>query len=195
MDIRRCYEVLELESDASEEQVRQAYKDMVNVWHPDRFANNPRLRQKAEEKLKEANIAYDTVRSFISSKKAGGGTTQGAEAARERPPEEKRAEPSEKEKARGPMEGVRRPRPPGRDRTEVIAETGTRIFLNLCSYLYSTVRDFIGTEISEGEPRSPRAQQGPGDRPPWGGGPMRGRGKGRGMGRGKGMGRGRGRRP
>lgn len=38
--------------------VQQAHRDLVNVWHPDRFAHVPRLRAKAEEKLKEINAAY-----------------------------------------------------------------------------------------------------------------------------------------
>lgn len=61
MDIWRCYEILEIEPDASPEQVKQGYKDLVCVWHPDRFSHNPRLREKAEEKLKEVNLAYEIV--------------------------------------------------------------------------------------------------------------------------------------
>lgn len=34
MDIRHCYESLELDPDASIEAVKQAYKDLVNIWHP-----------------------------------------------------------------------------------------------------------------------------------------------------------------
>ncbi|MBW1888862.1 MAG: molecular chaperone DnaJ, partial [Deltaproteobacteria bacterium] len=45
--------MFELDRLASPYEVKQAYKDIVNVWHPDRFSNNPRLKQKAEEKLKE----------------------------------------------------------------------------------------------------------------------------------------------
>lgn len=68
MDIARCFEILELDPNATPEELRQAYKDMANVWHPDRFPGNPRLRKKAEEKLKEANLAYETLSSYLSSK-------------------------------------------------------------------------------------------------------------------------------
>ncbi len=61
MDIWRCYEILEIEPDASPEEIKRVYRDLVLVWHPDRFADNPRLRQKAEEKLKEVNLAYEVV--------------------------------------------------------------------------------------------------------------------------------------
>lgn len=61
MDIARCYKILEIEPDASLEEVKQVYRDLVCVWHPDRFSNNPRLREKAEEKLKQVNLAYEVV--------------------------------------------------------------------------------------------------------------------------------------
>ena len=62
--IDRCVETLGLKPGASREELEQAYKDLVNVWHPDRFNNNPRLQQKAQEKLKEINAAYEYIRSF-----------------------------------------------------------------------------------------------------------------------------------
>jgi glyoxylase-like metal-dependent hydrolase (beta-lactamase superfamily II) len=36
---------------ASQDEIRQAYLDLVRVWHPDRFASDARLREIAEEKL------------------------------------------------------------------------------------------------------------------------------------------------
>jgi DnaJ-domain-containing protein 1 len=62
--INRCIEILGLKSGASQEEVNQAYKDLVNVWHPDRFVGNPRLQKKAEEKVKEINAAYEYIKSF-----------------------------------------------------------------------------------------------------------------------------------
>ena len=67
MDIKRCYEILELDPDSSLEEVRQAYRDSVSIWHPDRFGgSNPRLAKRAEEKLKEINEAYETLVLFLS---------------------------------------------------------------------------------------------------------------------------------
>jgi len=68
----RYYQILGLKSEATEEEIRQAYRDLVNVWHPDRFSNNPRLRNKANEKIKEINIAYEILTSYIveNSKKS-----------------------------------------------------------------------------------------------------------------------------
>jgi len=67
MDIRRSFEILELHHAATEAEARQAYKDIVNVWHPDRFCNNQRLKQKAEKKLKEVNEAYETIKVFLQN--------------------------------------------------------------------------------------------------------------------------------
>ena len=64
MNITECYKILELENGASIDDARKAYKDMVKVWHPDRFAGNPRLRAKANEKLKELNLAYGEIRKL-----------------------------------------------------------------------------------------------------------------------------------
>lgn len=58
------YQVLEIEPGASQAEIKQAYKDLTSVWHPDRFLNNPRLRQKAENKLKEINVAYEFLKSY-----------------------------------------------------------------------------------------------------------------------------------
>lgn len=61
MEIRKCYEILELRPGYSQEELKQSYKDLVQVWHPDRFAHNPRLKEKAEEKLKQINTAYEVL--------------------------------------------------------------------------------------------------------------------------------------
>lgn len=67
MDIKRSFEILELHPGVSLKKAKQAYRDLVRVWHPDRFLDKPRLMQKAEEKLKEINEAYRMVFSFLNS--------------------------------------------------------------------------------------------------------------------------------
>ncbi len=62
--IGHYYEVLGLKRNASPDEVKEAYRDLARVWHPDRFPTDPRLRKKAEEKLKEINEAYEHLRSF-----------------------------------------------------------------------------------------------------------------------------------
>jgi DnaJ domain len=66
MNIKRSYKTLDLKNGAPIDDARKAYKDMVRVWHPDRFAGNPRLRAKANEKLKEINLAYGEIKKFLA---------------------------------------------------------------------------------------------------------------------------------
>ncbi len=180
MDINRCFEVLEVDPGASLDEVKQAYKDAVNVWHPDRFSNNPRLRQKAEEKLKEVNAAYEMVKSLLSSK---GGV---------------RPEQEEVVQAKGGSgskvqteEGYYRSQGEAgaKDKTEVVVEAGTRMFLTACFHLYTTLRRLFVSQVSkttaEEDDWVGRAGQ---DRRR-----RQGRAGGRGKHRGKCMGRGRGR--
>lgn len=54
----RDYAVLELEPSASPADVQQAYRDLVQVWHPDRLAHNPRLQGKADAKMYAINVVY-----------------------------------------------------------------------------------------------------------------------------------------
>jgi len=53
--------VLHLDPDCSREQIRQAYTDLVKVWHPDRFQGDARLREKADDTLRLVNEAYDVL--------------------------------------------------------------------------------------------------------------------------------------
>lgn len=62
-EIEQCCQILGLEVGASLEEAKQAYRDLVYVWHPDRFFHNPRLQQKAEAMLKEINAAYEKILS------------------------------------------------------------------------------------------------------------------------------------
>ncbi|MDD5987770.1 MAG: DnaJ domain-containing protein [Eubacteriales bacterium] len=54
------YEVLGVREDATEEEIKAAYKALVKKYHPDRYQNNP-LADLAEEKLREVNEAYDVL--------------------------------------------------------------------------------------------------------------------------------------
>jgi hypothetical protein len=61
--LARAYSVLEVSPMATAEELRVAYTDLVKMYHPDRYQQEPeRLRRKAEEKLKEIVEAYETIR-------------------------------------------------------------------------------------------------------------------------------------
>jgi hypothetical protein len=58
-----CFRALGVAPDASWEEVRQAYKDLVRVWHPDRFQSDPKLRERAEQRLQKINEAYGALKN------------------------------------------------------------------------------------------------------------------------------------
>jgi DnaJ domain len=60
---REALEVLALQPGATPSEIKEAYRDLVKVWHPDRFGSDVRLRQKAEDKLKQVNEAYRVLQA------------------------------------------------------------------------------------------------------------------------------------
>jgi tetratricopeptide (TPR) repeat protein len=89
VDAYRSYEILQLEPGAPPDRVRQAYRNLVKAWHPDRFAGNPRLQRQAEEKLKELNDAYEQLKRLetvlhvgAGSERQGGFFSQGSDRSR-----------------------------------------------------------------------------------------------------------------
>lgn len=66
----KYYELLGVAPGTSGRELKQAYLDMAKVWHPDRFSHDPRLQQKAQEKLKEINDAYERLSSGRAARAA-----------------------------------------------------------------------------------------------------------------------------
>ena len=81
------FEVLELRPGATREQICQSYRDLVNVWHPDRFEHNQRLKEKASEKLKRINVAYNKLKDYQPSERRAAPSyrTNSAKAERSKP--------------------------------------------------------------------------------------------------------------
>ena len=62
-DLSKAYELLGVKPGVSSSELKAAHRDLAKVWHPDRFTHDPRLQEKAQEKLKEINEAYDLLSS------------------------------------------------------------------------------------------------------------------------------------
>ena len=62
-ELDRAYEVLGVKTGVSDGELKAAHRDLAKVWHPDRFVHDPRLQEKAQEKLKEINEAYELISS------------------------------------------------------------------------------------------------------------------------------------
>lgn len=54
------YFVLGLPDNATDEQIKTAYRELAKKYHPDNFTDNA-MKSLAEEKMKEINEAYDTL--------------------------------------------------------------------------------------------------------------------------------------
>jgi molecular chaperone DnaJ len=52
------YEILGVAPHASKEEIRNAYRELVKKYHPDKYMDNP-LADLAQEKLKDINEAYE----------------------------------------------------------------------------------------------------------------------------------------
>lgn len=72
------YSVLGISKNATDQEIKNAYKELARKYHPDNYADNP-LSDLAGEKMKEINEAYDQImnsrRSGKGKKKDGSGYT------------------------------------------------------------------------------------------------------------------------
>ena len=82
------YGVLGVSPNASDEDVKKAYRDLARKYHPDNYVDNP-LADLAQEKMKEINEAYDQITrerssgSASSSSHTGGAHSAGSAQYRE----------------------------------------------------------------------------------------------------------------
>ena len=54
------YKILGISRDATDDEVKKAYRELARKYHPDNYINNP-LSDLVEEKMKEINEAYDLI--------------------------------------------------------------------------------------------------------------------------------------
>lgn len=66
------YDILGVSSNASEDEIKKAYRKLSRKYHPDANVNNPNKEQ-AEEKFKEVQQAYDSIMSGNANNYSGDG--------------------------------------------------------------------------------------------------------------------------
>ncbi|MGN1250405.1 MAG: DnaJ domain-containing protein [Candidatus Spyradocola sp.] len=67
------YKELGVSPDASDEEIKTAYRNLVKKYHPDRYASAPKdVQDQVSEKVKRINTAYDEIKKM----RAGGGSGQ-----------------------------------------------------------------------------------------------------------------------
>lgn len=84
MNRQEALRILGLGDDATIDDVKTAYKETAQILHPDRFANNKKLQERATEQFKNLQEAYEyltsgkggVASSSKSSSRASGGNRQ-----------------------------------------------------------------------------------------------------------------------
>lgn len=66
--MRDPYSVLGVNKNATDEEIKNAYRELARKYHPDNYSDNP-LSDLADEKMKEINEAYDEI---MEMRKNGG---------------------------------------------------------------------------------------------------------------------------
>ena len=71
--MRDPYEVLGVSKNATDDEIKNAYRALARKYHPDNYVDNP-LSDLASEKMKEINDAYDAIVNMRKGKgsKSGG---------------------------------------------------------------------------------------------------------------------------
>ena len=68
------YKILGISPDATDDQVKAAYREMARKYHPDQYGDNP-LSDLAQEKMQEINEAYDEI---VRMRREGAGNFGGS---------------------------------------------------------------------------------------------------------------------
>ena len=70
MNRTEALRILGLDADASADDIKAAYRETAQILHPDRFAGNKKLQDRATEQFKNLQEAYDVLMGKRASKSA-----------------------------------------------------------------------------------------------------------------------------
>lgn len=104
-------------------ELKEAYRDAMSVWHPDRFSVNQRLKHKAEQKAAQINLAYETLSAHFEREQARRSSASGR-----------------------PGDETPRGGDPAAGKIEKAAETGTMVVLQLGHAVYSALRKLTSSK-------------------------------------------------
>ncbi len=76
--MRDPYAVLGVRPDATDDEIKQAYRALARKYHPDKYAGTD-LADMANEKMKDINAAYEEIQEMRKRGAAGNGAGSGAD--------------------------------------------------------------------------------------------------------------------
>ncbi len=62
--MKNPYEVLGVDKNATDDEVKKAYHNLARKYHPDNYSSNPDMAELANEKMKEVNEAYEQIKKM-----------------------------------------------------------------------------------------------------------------------------------
>ncbi len=69
------YSVLGISRDATDEEVKKAYRELARKYHPDNYGDDNPLKDLAVERMQEINAAYEEIERDRKSGRSGGNYT------------------------------------------------------------------------------------------------------------------------
>lgn len=133
MKIHIALQHLGLTTASTEADVRQAYRELVKIWHPDRFQNDERLNSRAEAQLKLINEAKTVSLAYLEKyghflhvteeapRRTQSQSSSGPEAYRRKRPQSAPEEEPKKERKKPPEPEQEKPKdPPPKEEPEPI---------------------------------------------------------------------------
>ena len=78
MNRTEALHILGLEDDATADDIKIAYRETVQILHPDKFAGNEKLQSRATEQFKRLQEAYDLLSSGAGGGRSGCGARSGS---------------------------------------------------------------------------------------------------------------------
>lgn len=75
-EYKNPYSVLGVSPNASDEEIKTAYRNLARKYHPDKYADSD-LKEIADEKMKEVNAAYEEIQRMRSGSRSSGSSSYG----------------------------------------------------------------------------------------------------------------------
>ena len=67
------YSILGVSKDATDQEIKDAYRELARKYHPDNYTDDNPLKDLASEKMQEINAAYDEIQRMRSDKSSQNG--------------------------------------------------------------------------------------------------------------------------